>query len=191
MRTILGFLLLFILCFSCQNDQKGSNGSVTGTIDMSGRLQEDTKASARATANQALVLRMGEATVSKGEVACLPVVSQDFRNLIGFQFTMRWDSTQLEFQQVRNFGLPSYGATNFGDRFASSGYLSTLWTEATLEGKNIPDGTTLFEVCLKNKAASGTEVPVRFADGPTTFEIIAADMGQWKLRFANGRVMSK
>ncbi|PHI18947.1 hypothetical protein CEQ90_15590 [Lewinellaceae bacterium SD302] len=188
MRIIIGFLSLFIFCFACQGDQTGANGPVTGTVNMNGRLQEDTKASTRATADQALILRMGEATIDKGEIACLPVVSQDFRNLIGFQFTMRWDSTQLEFQNVRNFGLPGYGPANFGDRFASSGYLSTLWTEATLEGKNIPDGTTLFEVCLKNKAGSGAEVPVRFTDGPTTFEIIAADMGQWKLRFSNGLI---
>lgn len=192
MRIIAFFLVLSFLLQACTPEKGAQSGDfTTASVNMNGKLQEDPKASARATSKQALVLRMGEATIEKGAVACLPVVSQGFQNLIGFQFTMRWDSTQLAFQEVRKFGLPSYGKNNFGDRFASNGYLSTLWTEATLKGKNIADGTPLFELCLKNLAPSGTESTVRFSDGPTTFEIIAADMAQWKLRFANGKVVSE
>lgn len=182
---------LFPLLFMSCGADTAASGPVVGTIDAKGRLQENQAASARANSKQAVVLKMGKATVSKGETACLPVVAQEFKNLIGFQFTMRWDTTQLEFQKVRNFGLPGYGPTNFGDRFADRGYLSTLWTEAALQGKTIPNGTSIFEVCFKNIAASGTESVVQFADGPTTFEVIAADMSQWKLRYSNGLIKSK
>lgn len=185
---LFAYLFLVLLFVGCSQEP---GEPVAGTVVPSGKLQEDPEASKRANSSRALVLRMGEATVAKGEIACLPVAAQDFSNLIGFQFTMQWDSTQLEFQRVRNFGLPGYGTANFGDRFASSGYLSTLWTEAALQGQNIPNGTVLFEVCLKNTAPSGTKSTVRFTDGPTTFEVIAADMSQWKFRYANGAVISK
>ena len=134
---------------------------------------------------------MGEATVAKGETVCLPIVAQNFNNLIGMQYTIQWDSTALDFQSVRKFGLPGYGPTNFGDRFTNRGYLSTLWTEAGLQGITIEDGKTLFELCLINRSAPGTETEIRFANGPTTFEVISADMSQWKFRYANGKVISK
>ncbi|NJO87407.1 MAG: hypothetical protein HC821_05425 [Lewinella sp.] len=146
--------------------QKASAGS--GQIPRNRPLQEDPKASASATVNQALTVRMGEATASPGQTVCLPILTQNFRNLIGFQFTIQWDSTLLDYQSVRSFGLPGYGPSSFGDRFASRGYLSTLWTEAALKGTSLADGTKLFELCLTNRAPSGSEVPVRFTNGPTT-----------------------
>jgi hypothetical protein len=182
------FLSLILLLTACSQEP---GEPVTGVVSPSGKLQENSEASKRANSSRALVVRMGEATVAKGQIACLPVAAQDFSNLIGFQFTVQWDSTQLDFQRVKNFGLPGYGAANFGDRFASSGYLSTLWTEASLQGGEVPNGTVLFEACFKNIASSGTESTVRFTDGPTTFEIIAADMSQLKFRYSNGRVISK
>lgn len=182
-------LFVFLSLLACTSDTQ-SGGEVIGVVEPNSRLQEAATASARANSNQAVVLRMGQATSRKGANVCLPVEASEFQNLIGFQFTMRWDSSQLEYQSVRNFGLPGYGPTNFGDRFASRGFLSTLWTETALQGKTLPNGTALFEICFKNIAKSGTESVVRFTDGPTTFEVIAADNSQWKLRFANGVVTS-
>lgn len=183
------FVLLLFAFYACTADEKGP--PLTAEVNMSRPLGEDPKATERATSNQALNLRMGEATVGQGETTCLPVVAQHFRNLIGLQYTIQWDSTQLAYHSVKSFGLKGYGPANFGDRFTSRGYLSTLWTEAGLQGVSLPDGATLFELCLTNRAKSGTESLVRFTNGPTTFEVVAADMSQWKFRYANGRVISE
>lgn len=180
----LPFLLIYFL--AC-----GTDVAPTVEVNMNGRLQEDPAASEKATVNEALNLRMGEAVAAQGETVCLPIVAQNFRNLIGFQYTIRWDSTLLDFDKVQNFGLPAYGPSQFGDRFADQGYLSTLWTDAAVKGHSVPDGTTLFELCLTNKAPAGTSVPVRFTNGPTTFEVIAGDMSQWKFRYSNGKVVSR
>lgn len=188
MRFIIASLLALFI-WSCQSDQKAP--VLTAQVNLTNPLREDLEASKRATTNQALNLRMGEATIAKGETVCLPIVAQNFRNLIGMQYTIQWDSTALEFQSVRKFGLPGYGPTNFGDRFTSRGYLSTLWTEAGLQGITIEDGKPLFELCLTNRSAPGTETEVRFSNGPTTFEVIAADMNQWKFRYSNGKIISK
>lgn len=188
MRFTIFALLLLLLC-SCEAEKKEI--TTTAEVDLTNPLREDLEASKRATTNQAINLRMGEAIASKGETVCLPIVAQNFNNLIGMQYTIQWDSTALEFQSVRKFGLPGYGPTNFGDRFTARGYLSTLWTEAGLQGISIEDGKTLFELCLINRAASGTETEIKFSNGPTTFEVIAADMSQWKFRYANGKVVSK
>jgi hypothetical protein len=188
MRFILFSILALLIC-SCQSDKKGL--VTTAEVNLNNPLREDLDASKRATTNQAINLRMGEATIGKGETACLPIVAQNFNNLIGMQYTVQWDSTALDFQSVRKFGLPGYGPTNFGDRFTNRGYLSTLWTEAGLQGITIEDGKTLFELCLTNRSASGTETEVKFSNGPTTFEVISADMSQWKFRYSNGKIISK
>lgn len=188
MRLFL-YSLACLLLLSCQADRTPE--IVTATINTKRPLGEDPEASAKASSNQALTLRMGEASVAKGDVACLPIVAQNFKNLIGFQYTIQWDSTQLAYHSIRNFKLAGYGPANFGDRFTSRGYLSTLWTEAALQGSSLPDNSSLFELCLTNISKSGTEAAVRFVNGPTTFEVIAADMSQWKFRYANGLVISK
>ncbi|MEM9836453.1 MAG: cohesin domain-containing protein [Bacteroidota bacterium] len=183
-------LFSLTLFWSCQGQEKSPVVN-TAEVNMSNPLREDLDASKKASTNQALNLRMGEATTKKGETVCLPVVAQNFKNLIGLQYTIQWDSTALSFESVRQFGLPGYGPSNFGDRFADRGYLSTLWTEAGLKGITLEDGATLFELCLTNNAPKGTETEVRFNNGPTTFEVIAADMNQWKFRYANGKVISQ
>lgn len=188
MRFIVIVLLALIVC-SCQSDK--NQAVLSAQVNTSNPLREDQEASKRATTNQAIVLRMGEATVAKGETACLPIVAQNFNNLIGMQYTIQWDSTALDFHSVRKFGLPGYGPSNFGDRFTNRGYLSTLWTEAGLQGITVEDGKTLFELCLTNQAASGTITEVKFTNGPTTFEVISADMSQWKFRYSNGKIISK
>jgi len=189
MRIIVLSCLILLLAY-CQADTK-NKVLLTAEVVPNRPLQEDLEASKSATTNQALTLRMGEATAKKGETVCLPIVAQNFKNLIGLQYTIQWDSTQLDFHSVRAYGLPGYGPANFGDRFANRGYLSTLWTESTLQGTTLPEGSKLFELCLTNQAPKGKIVPVKFTNGPTTFEVVAADMTQWKFRYANGRVVSK
>lgn len=178
-----------LLLFTCGADEPGK--IVAAAVNTSGRLAEDPSATAKATSQEALTLRMGEASVAKGETACLPITAQNFSNLIGFQYTIQWDSTQLAYHSIRNFKLPGYGPANFGDRFTSRGYLSTLWTEAGLKGISLPDNSPLFELCLTNVAAPTAGASVRFVNGPTTFEVIAADMSQWKFRYANGSIRTK
>jgi hypothetical protein len=136
----------------------------------------------------ALILRMGEAEASTGQKVCLPVAVEGFKDLIGFQFTMRHDSAALKYEHVRGFTLPGYGPASFGARFADRGYVSTLWTDNNLTGATLPDGEKIFEICFINLQAPGESTEVRFQDGPTTFEVIAKDMSQRKIAYANGTI---
>lgn len=190
MRLLFALLIGFVLS-ACSPDSTATiDDPIIGQIDPNGRLTEDQNASARSGASRAMTLRMGRAEVDRGGVACLPVAVSEFQDIVGFQFTMGWDTTQLAYQKVRSYGLPGYGPNNFGDRFTQRGVLSTLWSENTLKGASLPNGTTIFEVCFENLGRPGAEAIVRFTDGPTTFEVVAADMSQRKLRFSNGRILT-
>jgi hypothetical protein len=113
----------------------------------------------------------------------------DFENLIGLQYTLRWDTTQLAFQSVRNFQLPGLREGSFGLRFAERGVIATSWIDDRLDGVTLPDNTAIYEVCYRVLAASGTEAVVRIADRPVSFEVIDANEQLLRLKYADGRVL--
>lgn len=188
----LTFLLLLTLAFSCETSTvSAQNGKPTvGKVNPKSPLQQDAADKDRTVA--AMILRMGEATVGKGEIVCLPVETSGFNKLLGFQYTLRFDSTALKFHSVRKLGLPGYRVDNFGVRFADRGYLSTLWTaEDMVNGTSLKDETKLYEVCFENLQPSKAETEVKFQNGPTAFEVISSDMSKLRLVYSNGKVRSK
>ena len=196
MRYLL-LLPLLVLLLTCR-EQKTTTATgdvaptgeiVTGSVNPRNRLVENRDEVGNG--EQALVLRMGDAEAAPGDQACLPVEVSNFRDLIGFQFTVRFDSASLKFETLRNFGLPGYGSGNFGVRFAERGYLSTLWTENNLQGVTRPDGTPIVEICFTNLMGKGQRTEVKFQDGPTKFEVIGAAMDKRKIRHAAGVVVSR
>lgn len=137
---------------------------------------------------QALTLRLGSASSSQGSEICLPVTVEGFDKLIGFQYTIRWDSSELAFKGVKNLNLQSLRPGNFGDRFADRGYLAGNWIDDRLGGVSLPDGTRIYEVCFQAIGPVGTQAKVWFANGPTYFEVIDAGENILRFKYANGLV---
>lgn len=193
-RNILNSLLIvscLVAVWSCNQpaSKPGTDGIVVGSInDKLPLRQEDGEKEKIA---PALKLRMGAAKAASGGTVCLPVEATGMTNLLGFQFTMRFDSAALKFQSFRRMTLPGYSSSNFGTRFADRGFLSTLWSDTSLKGVTQPTGHKLFEVCFTNLQPKGKETEVRFADGPTHFEVVGLDMQPRRLVYANGKVISK
>jgi hypothetical protein len=179
-RNILKSMLIaacLLAVWSCNQpaSKQGSDGIVVGSINDKLPLRQEDGEKEKAT--PALKLRMGEAKVASGSTVCLPVEATGMTNLLGFQFTMRFDSAALKFQSFRGMNLQGYSSSNFGTRFADRGFLSTLHK--------------LFDVCFTNLQPKGKETEVRFADGPTYFEVVGLDMKPRRLVYANGKVISK
>lgn len=190
----LGILLLlagFCLVSSCNKTApvQGSSSFIVGKINPKSSLRQEEGEKEKA--GPALSLRMGEATAAKDVVVCLPVEASGLTDILGFQFTMRFDSAALQYHSVRGFDLPGYAESGFGTRFADRGYLSTLWSDNSLRGVTKPANHKLFEVCFRNLQQKGKETEVRFADGPTYFEVVGTDMQPRRLEYANGKVKSK
>lgn len=154
-------------------------------------LQEQLAFSAtesKPTTNEALILRLATVEATEGSEVCLPMQVQGFKNLIGLQYTLRWDTTQLAFQSVGDFQLPGLREGSFGLRFAERGVIATSWIDDRLDGVTIADGTAIYEVCYRVLAPSGTEAVVRIANKPVSFEVIDAREQLLRLRYADGRV---
>ena len=193
-RKMLKSLLItscLLAVWSCNQpvSKTGSDGVVVGSVnDKLPLRQEDGE---KEKAAPSLKLRMGEAKAASGSTVCLPVEATGLTSLLGFQFTMRYDSAALKFHSFRGMTLTGYSSSSFGTRFADRGYLSTLWSDASLKGVTKPAGHKLFEVCFTNLQPKGKKAEVRFADGPTHFEVVGLDMKPRRLVYANGKVISK
>ncbi len=188
MRVLL-ILFLLTACLSCRPGAQPASETVTGTVAAGGKLLTSPKDNG--SSEGALVLKMSSAEAVEGQRVCLPVEASSFTDLIGFQYTIRFDSAALRYEEVRNFKLTGYGTNSFGVRFVERGYLSSLWTENNLKAVSIPEATPIFEVCFTNLQPAGQSTEVKFQDGPTAFEVIGADMTERKLKYANGVVRSK
>ncbi|MEM9525898.1 MAG: hypothetical protein AAGA31_04765, partial [Bacteroidota bacterium] len=163
-----------------------SANTVVGKVDANRPLRQENDEQKQNA--ESLIMRMGEATAASGDKVCLPVETTGFKNLIGFQFTMRFDSAALKFQSLRQMGLPGYTVGNFGLRFADRGYVSSLWSDGQLQGKTLPPRAKLFEICFTNLMEKGQSTEVKFQDGPTAFEVIREDMAGLRFVYANGAV---
>jgi len=192
MKSLIVFLFLALATAGCNpgGPVSATGDAVIGKVDPDGKLRQE-KGDDDAAKKKSFIVRMGGADAGRGDTACLPVEATGFNNIVGFQFTMRFDSAALQFQRVQAVNLPGYSPSNFGTRFAERGYLSTLWSDPTLNGQTRPANTKLFEVCFLNLMKKGEETDVKFQDGPTTFEVIQADMSELRFLYANGTVRSR
>ncbi|TXF87806.1 hypothetical protein FUA23_17255 [Neolewinella aurantiaca] len=191
MKYLLSSSLLMVIlsCSSSATNAQQNGEAVMGKVNPRTPLRQESDQAGNS--SPALIMRMGEAKAKKGQLVCLPVEATGFNNLIGLQYTMRFDSAALEYKSIRATSLPGYGADNFGTRFAERGVVSTLWTDLSLKGVTKEDNYKMFEICFINLQDKGQETEVRFSDGPTSFEVVAADMAELRFVYANGKVTSK
>lgn len=193
MKYLLLPLLLatFVACQdgTAQDQQGAASGPVTGAIDRSARLVQGPGLQPGVSP---MIVRMGSAEVEQGTIACLPVEVSNFQDMIGFQYTMAYDSAALRFVRTQAYGLAGYSAGNFGTRFADRGVVSTLWTDpGNLQGFSKPENTKVYEICFENLMPAGQFAEVKFQDGPTKIEIIRKGMQKLSMAYANGKITSR
>lgn len=109
-----------------------------------------------------------------GEIVCLDVTAEGVDNLMGFQYTMRWDTAALRYSHLDNFNLPGLGASSFGTQPSAvdNGYLSASWFEPTLSGVDVSGGQVVYSICFEARAALAGLHAVYFDSAPTRIEFI-------------------
>jgi len=123
-------------------------------------------------------LTVGNASVGFGSEVCVPVKADGFKDIIGSQFRMNYDSTKLLFKSVRNFnstlspgGFEESAIGKPGDGLNKAGSLILVWFDSRSQKSTLSDGSTLFELCFTARDSSGnTSISI-----PTTGEIINAN----------------
>ena len=94
-----------------------------------------------------------------GEIVCVPVLVEDFTDLIGMGFILNYDPTKLVFQSLEQFNLPNLSEDFFklpGAGTLPLGQLEMTWFDFTEQGGTVPDQTAIFEACFLVAEDNGT-----------------------------------
>ncbi len=125
-----------------------------------------------------------------GEPVCFEIKVNDFDDIIAMQFTIKWDSTVFEFDNVGCFGIPGLDATGFGvpgTGDVKDGELWVSWLDLSLQGVTVPDFSTIFCLCLNAVGNAGTSTPITFTDDPLTIDILNAQDSLLEFGLLHGR----
>lgn len=109
----------------------------------------------------------------QGNILIIPVKLSTFDIYYGAQFSLKWDSTALQYQGVSDFGLPQTSiGSNFGTIEVNSGKLGFLWYDNNTKGINPTQNKTLFTIKLKVIGSNNKQTLLTFANDPTIIEVL-------------------
>jgi len=108
----------------------------------------------------------------------VPVKSINFRNVMDFQGTIKWDSTILKLDSIFiNTSVPYFSNMNVDSNFnLTHSFLTFLWADGS-HNLTLSDSTTLFRMRYKILKSSQVSSAIYFTNSPTDIQIdTAADL---------------
>lgn len=111
--------------------------------------------------------------VKVGSTVDMYVRVDNFKSILGAQFSVRWNPAILQYVSVGNYNLSGLGVTNFGEygEAVQKGILRFSWYDSNITGATLPNGAHLFSMKCKvigqltdttEVIISGTPVDVEF-----------------------------
>jgi hypothetical protein len=95
---------------------------------------------------------MSTAISNQNEIR-LPIKVSDFKNLIGLQFTMNYNSKNLDLVGIENNVL----GIEYGIAHREKGKISFLWNDKNMLSQTLEDSTTLMELVFKKTSNTNTD----------------------------------
>lgn len=118
-------------------------------------------------------LELESVATAPGEPFCIDMTAKGFDQLLGFQWSIRYDPTILAFTEVTNFSLPGLSQGNFGAISENLNWnvFATSWTNPSAHSVDVSENQLIASLCFQPLVASGKTV-VEFFNEPTSVEII-------------------
>ena len=92
---------------------------------------------------------------------------KNFKKIVSAQFTMKFNPQLLSFVQEEQFGIPNLGSSNFGKSQSIAGVISFSWTDPSVSGVTLTDGSILFSIRFSVRAGNqGQSCNVYFDNFP-------------------------
>lgn len=113
-----------------------------GDVNNSANASNLTNSSSR-TNGEKLVLEIDAAKLNAGQTYKMDVRSSNFKNINGYQFTLNFDSKNLQFNKVIA-GQLSVNESNFGTQRISEGMITTSWNANA--AANVATNDVLFSI---------------------------------------------
>ncbi len=139
-----------------------------------GLFQEDGIVS---TGVRPFTLVASEEEANEGDLVCVDFSVEGFDQLTSFQFSVNWDPTILEFDNVIPLeNLPNLSRSGFGTPDGgnvSPGNTTVSWSfvQPNQPGISLDDGTVIFQICFRVVGACETQSAIKFSSMPTAIEV--------------------
>ncbi|MFM9946561.1 MAG: T9SS type A sorting domain-containing protein [Saprospiraceae bacterium] len=115
-------------------------------------------------------LKLASHTAEPGETVCVDVSVAGFTNILGFQFSIQWNSAELQFLSTTDYNLSGLIPGSFGT--PAAGALTSTWNDPNVQSVTLPDGAVIFSACFQVLAPLNTSTNIGFANTPTSLEFI-------------------
>ena len=101
-------------------------------------------------ANRTLSFGISDQTIVAGQDYNIEFKAQDFKEILGYQLTLQFDQTALEFVSASNGDLPEWSLANLGMRFIDRGILTSSWSRSQV--LSLADEQVLFSLRFRATA---------------------------------------
>ena len=126
-------------------------------------------------AQEPVILIAPTIDLSEGqETVDVDIKVASFKNVLGMQFSLRWDASVLEFMHIDSvdFGLDFiHHLDNFGTTDADQGILTFFWVDESLQGQELIDGSKVFSFRARVVGGPAQSTMIEFSNIPTAIEL--------------------
>lgn len=154
-------------------------GVKVGDVNQSTRPNNLVGIEDRSTQGEMLLQTISQ-TVREDETFSVHFTAKDMRDMLGFQFTLQFNTDFLEFVHLKEGSIPAMGEDNFGMKYLEQGFITSSWNE--LEPVKISDKETLFTLEFRAKAAGKIDDWLAMSSRLTIPEAYTKDGDQRNLR---------
>ena len=136
---------------------------------------------------------MPEITDSCQKIIEIPIKVLSFSDIISAQYSVDWDTTNLQFLSISNYGssILRISSSNFGLKNTVNGSFSFSWSDPTLSGISLADSSLFYTMRFLIKGSDRINTQVRISSLPTPIEIIDKNMQTINISKVDGLVNIK
>ncbi|NUO00720.1 MAG: T9SS type A sorting domain-containing protein [Saprospiraceae bacterium] len=115
-------------------------------------------------------LQLSSHTAEQGDTVCVEVRVSGFMGMVGMQHSVNWDASALQYLSFADLNLPGLTNPSFGN--PEPGSIGMAWTDLSLQGVDLADGTIIYSLCFEILAPAGTSTEVWFSNTPVPTEFV-------------------
>ena len=124
-----------------------------------------------------------------GDTVMVDLTVQEFRRVMGFQFSVQWDEDILQFLGASDFNLSGLDENSFGFRYRNEGKLGMAWTTISQRGTSVKDGTVICRLKFLANGKNGDYTRLEFGESPTPVEILRDNLSTANTLLSVGSVL--
>ena len=104
------------------------------------------------------------------DLVMLEMRTENFTDVVAFQYSFHWNKDVLEFVSLGDFNLPFYNENDFGLQDIQDGYLTTAWVDEEVKGITTTEGTHIFSIYFK-KLSNSSDYQFSMENSPIIIEV--------------------